>query len=144
MDARAVLVRGSRVVWVGDDPAQAPPHQHRHELDGAVLGPAFVDAHAHLTPLGLGQVTLDLSDVRSGAELLRAVANYAAQHTGRVIWGHGFDPHGFPDALPTPDQLGEVDPRPRGLPVPGRRPREPRRPRHPGRGPARARQRGRA
>ncbi|MEX1177869.1 MAG: amidohydrolase family protein [Nitriliruptor sp.] len=110
MDARAVLVRGSRVVWVGDDPDHAPPHQHRHVLDGAVIGPAFVDAHVHLTPLGLGQVTLDLGDVRSGAELLRAVEIYAAQHTGRVIWGHGFDPHGFPDALPTPDQLSEVTP----------------------------------
>lgn len=109
-EARAVLVRGSRVVWVGDDPDHAPPHQHRHHLDGAVIGPAFVDAHAHLTPLGLGRVTLDLSEVRSGAELLRAVATYAAQHTGRVIWGHGFDPYGFPDALPTPEQLGEVTP----------------------------------
>jgi predicted amidohydrolase YtcJ len=110
MTARAVLVRGSRVVWVGDDPDQAPPHQHRHVLDGAVLGPAFVDAHAHLTPLGLSQVTLDLSEVRSGAELLRALATYAAQHTGRVIWGHGFDPYAFTDELPTPDQLAEVTP----------------------------------
>jgi predicted amidohydrolase YtcJ len=110
MDAHAVLVRGSRVVWVGDDPETAPPHQRRHDLDGAVLGPAFVDAHAHLTPLGLGQVTLDLGDVRSGDELLRAVATYAAQHTGRVIWGHGFDPYTFQDALPTPEQLSEVTP----------------------------------
>jgi predicted amidohydrolase YtcJ len=108
--ARAVLVRGSRIVWVGDDPEMAPPHQHRRDLDGAVLGPAFVDAHVHLTPLGLGQVALDLSEVRSGAELLRAVETYAAQHTGRVIWGHGFDPYGFTDRLPTPDELGAVTP----------------------------------
>lgn len=110
VDARAVLVRGSRVVWVGDDPEQAPPHQQRHVLDGAVLGPAFVDAHAHLTPLGLSQVTLDLSEARSGADLLDTVATYAAQHTGRVIWGHGFDPHTYPDELPTPEQLSEVTP----------------------------------
>jgi predicted amidohydrolase YtcJ len=110
VDARAVLVRGSRVVWVGDDPAQAPPHQHRLDLAGTVIGPAFVDAHAHLTPLGLSQVTLDLSDAASGAELLRLVATYAAQHTGRVIWGHGFDPHRYPDGLPTPEQLSEVTP----------------------------------
>lgn len=107
-DARAALVRGSRVVWVGDDPALAPPHQHRLDLDGAVLGPAFVDAHAHLTPTGLTLTGLDLSDVRSGAELLRAVETYAAQHTGRVVWGHGFDPHRFPDALPTPEDLAGV------------------------------------
>jgi predicted amidohydrolase YtcJ len=108
MHARAVLVRGSRVVWVGDDPTQAPPHQHRLDLDGAVIGPAFVDAHAHLTPLGLARTGLDLSGVGSGAELLRAITTFAAQHTGRVLWGHGFDPYTFPDALPTPDQLAEV------------------------------------
>ena len=107
-DAHAVLVRGSRVVWVGDDPAQAPPHQHRHDLDGAVLGPAFVDAHAHLTPTGLTLTGLDLTEVRSSAELLRTVETYAAQHTGRVLWGHGFDPHTFPDELPTPAELAAV------------------------------------
>jgi predicted amidohydrolase YtcJ len=108
IDAHAVVVRGSRVVWVGDDPAQAPPHQYRHDLPGTVIGPAFVDAHAHLTPTGLARTGLDLTEVRSGAELLQTLAVYAAQHTGRVIWGHGFDPHRFPDALPTPDQLAEV------------------------------------
>lgn len=107
-DARALVVRGSRVVWVGDDPDQAPPHGARVELDGAVLGPAFVDAHAHLTPTGLAATGLDLSEIRSGEELLRAVAAYAGQHTGRVVWGHGFDDHRFPDALPDPDQLSAV------------------------------------
>jgi predicted amidohydrolase YtcJ len=107
-DARCVLVRGSRVVWVGDDPELAPPHQARHDLTGCVIGPAFVDAHAHLTPMGLSLTGLDLTDISSGAELLRAVAVYAGQHTGRVIWGHGFDPHTFPDDLPSPVQLAEV------------------------------------
>jgi predicted amidohydrolase YtcJ len=107
-DARAVLVRGSRVVWVGDDPAQAPPHQAEVDLRGCVLGPAFVDAHVHLTPTGLSLAGLDLTGVTSGDELLRAVASYAGQHTGRVVWGHGFDPHRFPDALPDPDELARV------------------------------------
>ncbi|MEX2626127.1 MAG: amidohydrolase family protein, partial [Ilumatobacteraceae bacterium] len=35
-------------------------------------------------------------------------ASYASQHTGRVLWGHGFDPHAYPDRLPTPDELAEV------------------------------------
>lgn len=108
VDARAVVVRGSRVVWVGDDPAQAPPHQDVVELPGCVLGPAFVDAHAHLTPTGLATTGLDLSEVRSGDELLRTVAAFAGQHTGRVVWGHGFDPYRFPDRLPSPDALAEV------------------------------------
>ena len=103
--ARAVLIRGTRVVWVGDDPRTAPPHEHRLDLDGCVLGPAFVDAHVHLTPTGLGLTGLDLTAARSGEELLHAVASYASQHTGRVLWGHGFDPHAYPDALPGPDAL---------------------------------------
>jgi predicted amidohydrolase YtcJ len=106
--ARALIVRGSRVVWVGDDPDQAPPHQDRVDVDGCVIGPAFVDAHVHLTPMGLALSSLDLSAVRSGAELLQAVATYAGAHTGRVLWGHGFDPHDLPDELPTPDDLARV------------------------------------
>jgi predicted amidohydrolase YtcJ len=108
VDARAVVVRGSRVVWVGDDPDKAPPHQERLELPGCVIGPAFVDAHAHLTLTGLAHTGLDLSEVSSGEQLLQAVGTYAGQHTGRVIWGHGFDPHRFPDPLPSPDQLARA------------------------------------
>lgn len=106
--ARAVVIRGKRVVWVGDDVSQAPRHATHVDLAGCVIGPAFVDSHVHMTPTGVGLLGLDLSSVRSGAELLRAVRTYAQQHTGRVVWGHGFDPHRFPDPLPTPDQLSEA------------------------------------
>jgi predicted amidohydrolase YtcJ len=108
--ARALVIRGSRVVWVGDDEADAPPYRDRLDLHGCVIGPAFVDAHAHLTMSGLSLGGLDLSEVSSGEELLRAVATYAGQHTGRVIWGHGLDPHRFPDPLPDPDALSRVAP----------------------------------
>ena len=106
--ARALLVRGSRVVWVGDEAEQAPPHGARIDLPGCVIGPAFVDAHVHLTPMGLALTGLDLTEVRTGTELLQAVATFADAHTGRVIWGHGFDPHGFPDDLPGPDEIARV------------------------------------
>ncbi len=106
--AVALLVRGSRVVWVGDDVTQAPEHQDHIDLTGCVVGPAFVDAHAHLTPTGLARTGLDLADIASGAELLHAVSAFAAHHAGRVIWGHGLDPHDYPDALPDPDALAEV------------------------------------
>lgn len=110
IEARALLVRGKRVVWVGDDPGLAPPHRARHDLDGCTVGPAFVDAHVHLTPTGISLTGLELSHVRSGRELLEAVRVYAEQHTGRVLWGHGYDDHGFPDRLPTADELAEVTP----------------------------------
>lgn len=112
--AGGVLVRGSRVVWVGDDPDQAPPHGARVDLSGCTLGPAFVDSHAHLTPTGLSLTGLDLTGVRSGAELLAAVRTFAQQHTGRIVWGHGFDPHTFDDELPGPDDLARAS---GGLPV---------------------------
>lgn len=106
--ARAVLVRGKRVVWVGDEADGAPPHALRVDLSGCVLGPAFVDAHVHLTPTGITLTGLDLSRARSGSEMLRLIETYAAQHTGRVIWGHGYDPHGFPDELPTPEDIKQI------------------------------------
>lgn len=110
VQARAVLVRGSRITWVGDDPASAPEHDVRVDLDGCTLGPAFVDAHVHLTPTGVSLRGLDLSGVRSGRELLQAVRTVAEQHTGRVLWGHGYDDHGFDDELPGPDELAAVTP----------------------------------
>jgi hypothetical protein len=106
--ARAMLIRGKRVVWVGDDPDQAPPYGERIDLAGCTIGPAFVDSHVHLTPTGITLTGLDLSGARSGREILRAVQTYAAQHTGRVVWGHGYDPHGFADDLPSPDALAEA------------------------------------
>lgn len=106
--ARALVIRGKRVVWVGDDPEQAPPHASRVDLAGCTIGPAFVDAHVHLTPTGITLTGLDLSGVRSGEEMLRALSTYADQHTGRVIWGHGYDTHGFEGPLPGPDALAEA------------------------------------
>ncbi len=106
--ARAVLVRGKRVVWVGDDPQASPSYARRIDLDGCVLTPSFVDAHVHLTPTGITMTGLDLTGVTSGAELLRALRTYADQHTGRVIWGHGYDPYDFPDELPAPRELSEA------------------------------------
>ena len=113
-EARALVVRDTRVAWVGDDPDAAPPHAQRVDLDGCTVGPAFVDAHVHLTPTGITLAGLDLTGVRSGAEMLQQLRTYAEQHTGRVIWGHGYDEHAFPDALPDPDALAEAA---QGMPV---------------------------
>jgi predicted amidohydrolase YtcJ len=106
--ARALLIRGKRVVWVGDDPALAPPHGDRLDLAGCVVTPAFVDAHVHLTPTGITLAGLDLSGVRSAEEMLHALRTYAEQHTGRVVWGHGYDTHDLVGRLPTPDELTEA------------------------------------
>lgn len=103
--ARAMLVRGKKVVWVGDDPEQAPPHRLRVDYDGCVIGPAFVDAHVHMTPTGISLLALDLSQVHTQADMLLAVSTYAQAYPGRVIWGHGFEPHDFSGDFPTPSDL---------------------------------------
>lgn len=101
--ARALLVRGRRVVWVGDDPDQAPPHATRIDMAGCTVGPGFVDAHVHLTTTGLMLNGIDLRDTTSVDELLRLVRTTAAATPGRVVWGQGWDTH--LDRLPTPDEL---------------------------------------
>ena len=106
--ARCVLVRGRRVVWVGDDPALAPPHASVVDLSGCALGPGFVDAHVHLTPTGITLGGLDVRGLRTGEEILTAVRLYAEQHPGRVVWGHGWDEHTLRGALPTPAALSEA------------------------------------
>lgn len=104
--ARALLVRGTRVVWVGDDPDQAPAHAVRIDLPGCTVGPGFVDSHVHLTSTGLTLTGIDLRHTFQVEELLRLIRTTAAQTPGRVIWGHGWDAE--LDRLPTPDELAEA------------------------------------
>ena len=106
--ARAVLVRGRRVVWVGDDPGAAPAHASRVDLPGCVIGPGFVDAHVHLTPTGITLAGLDLHGVTSRDEILGAVRTYAEQHPGKVVWGHGWDGHDIEGPLPSAEELSRV------------------------------------
>lgn len=101
--ARALLVRGTRVVWVGDDPGQAPAHAVRIDLPGQTIGPGFVDAHVHLTATGLTLNGADLREAETAEQLLRMVRTTADATPGRVVWGHGWDGH--LDRLPTPDEL---------------------------------------
>ncbi|MDQ1720426.1 MAG: hypothetical protein QOI26_160, partial [Pseudonocardiales bacterium] len=49
-DASAMLISGSEVAWLGDDASAAAMSADRSiDLDGALVIPAFVDAHFHTT-----------------------------------------------------------------------------------------------
>ncbi|MGK5672117.1 amidohydrolase family protein, partial [Micromonospora sp. URMC 106] len=96
--ATALLVRDGRIAWLGAD-ADAPPADRVVDLDGALVTPAFVDAHVHATDTGLALSGLDLSAVRSAGELLDAVAAFAAGlASDAVVLGHGWDESGWPVA----------------------------------------------
>jgi hypothetical protein len=89
--ATAMVVRDGRVAWLGAD-GDAPAADVVVDLDGALVTPAFVDAHQHATDTGLAADGLDLSAVRSAGQLLDAVAVFAATRApDAVVHGHGWD-----------------------------------------------------
>ncbi|RQX12716.1 amidohydrolase, partial [Micromonospora chalcea] len=97
--ATALLVRDGRIAWLGTD-ADAPSADRVVELGGALVTPAFVDAHVHATDTGLALSGLDLSAVRSAGGLLEAVSAFAAGLPGdAVVLGHGWDESGWADPV---------------------------------------------
>jgi hypothetical protein len=96
--ATALLVDDGRVVWVGSDDASAGfGADVVVELDGALVAPAFVDAHVHSTAPGLALTGLDLTGARRVTDVLDAVAAHAATlPPGAVVLGHGWDETSWP------------------------------------------------
>jgi predicted amidohydrolase YtcJ len=105
--ATAVLFTDGRIEWLG--PAgEAPAADRTVELDGALVTPAFVDAHVHTTSTGLMLRGLDVTGAPSRAALLDRVAAAAARlPRDGVVVGHGWDESGWPDR--TPPSLAELD-----------------------------------
>jgi hypothetical protein len=113
--AGALLVRDGRIAWLGAS-ADAPPAAVTVDLDGALVTPAFVDAHLHATDTGLALDGLDLSGVRSAGELLEAVAAFAATRpAGAVVHGHGWEETTWPSQVPP--EAAELDRAAGGRPV---------------------------
>jgi len=104
--ADALLVAGSRVGWLGAA-ADAPSADRVVELDGALLTPAFVDAHVHSTDTGIVRTGLDLTGAASRTEVLdRLAAHAAVLPSDAVVLGHGWDESGWPErAVPTAAEL---------------------------------------
>jgi predicted amidohydrolase YtcJ len=66
--AQAVLIRDDRIAFVGDlaaAKAKAAKDVRDIDLKGAAAFPGFVDAHAHLTGIGLRELTLNLDQTTS-------------------------------------------------------------------------------
>ncbi|QTE27839.1 amidohydrolase [Pengzhenrongella sicca] len=123
--AEAVLVSDGVVAWLGaDDTAAglAAAADDVVDLDGALVAPAFVDAHAHLLETGFALDGLDLSvaaGVRSLADALAALARAAddARRAGAdgPLLGHGWDENDWPEGrAPT---RAELDAAAGGAPV---------------------------
>ena len=101
-EATALLVVDDRVAWLGND-ADVQRHLDAADdvvdLDGALVTPAFVDAHVHVTETGLAQTGVDLSDATGVADALARVER-AARRTDGPVHGHGWDERLWPERRP--------------------------------------------
>lgn len=119
--ARAVAVRGGRIVAVGaDDDVRelVGPRTEVVDLRGRMLLPGFQDAHVHPPPGGLEMLRCNLSDAHSLEEYRRIVAAYAAEHPEAPwILGGGWSMDLFPGGNPPKEELDALVPdRPAFLP----------------------------
>ncbi|MFI0786953.1 amidohydrolase [Streptomyces lydicus] len=99
--ATAMVVEGDRIAWVGEEGAAdsfADGVDEVVQLDGALVTPAFTDAHVHTTATGLALTGLDLSAAGTLADALARVRAHAdARPADRVLLGHGWDASAWPE-----------------------------------------------
>ena len=71
---------------------EAPQTDYREDGEGAVMIPGLIDAHAHVMGIGIGALTLDLSDTNSLEEALDKIRAFAAENEARPwILGRGWN-----------------------------------------------------
>ncbi|MEE6179597.1 amidohydrolase [Mycobacterium sp. 050134] len=97
-----MAVRGDAVVWLGSDDVGRGqfPGAGVEDLQGAFVAPGFVDSHVHVSAIGLTLSGLDLRPARSRGQCLQMLADHAAAHPDRPVWGHGWDESGWPENSP--------------------------------------------
>ncbi|MFI8220892.1 amidohydrolase [Streptomyces sp. NPDC085932] len=102
--ATAMVVERGQVAWVGSEGAAdafADGVDEVVDLDGALVTPAFTDAHVHTTATGLALTGLDLSNAPSLEAALALVRDFAAARPrDRVLLGHGWDAARWPGGRP--------------------------------------------
>ncbi|MEU9115383.1 amidohydrolase family protein [Streptomyces sp. NPDC048483] len=102
--ATAMVVEGDRIAWVGEEGAAdafADGVDEVVQLEGALVTPAFTDAHVHTTATGLSLTGLDLVGVATLSDALARIRAYAAARPAdKVLLGHGWDAGAWPEGRP--------------------------------------------
>jgi predicted amidohydrolase YtcJ len=102
--ATAMVVERGQVAWVGSEGAAdafADGVDEVIDLDGALVTPAFTDAHVHTTATGLALTGLDLSSAPTLQAALARVRDFAAARPqDKVLLGHGWDASRWPGGRP--------------------------------------------
>jgi predicted amidohydrolase YtcJ len=89
------------IAWIGGDDAAAvhvDAVDEVVELDGALVTPAFVDAHAHVSQTGAGLRGVDLATTRSVQEALSRIEDAARAGQGRPVYAPNWDQEQWADA----------------------------------------------
>jgi predicted amidohydrolase YtcJ len=112
--ASAVAVADGRIAFVGDEDAAASYDQADEVVDlhGALLAPAFVDAHLHAVLTGFPLTQLDLRGTRSLREVLDRLAAHARDcGDDTVVIGSGWEETDWPEGrAPTAAELDRAAP----------------------------------
>ncbi|WP_066588799.1 amidohydrolase [Cellulomonas timonensis] len=120
--AEALVVEDGVIAWIGaDDTADGMADRADEvvDLNGALVAPGFVDAHAHLLETGFALDGIALTreaGVRSLADALAAVHEAARSRAGsEPLLGHGWDEQGWPEGRAP--RIEELDQAAGGRPV---------------------------
>jgi predicted amidohydrolase YtcJ len=92
--ANAVAVCGRRFAYVGSASgamALRGPHTHVLDVSGRTVLPGLVDAHLHLTGLGLRLHQVNLDGSESLDDLLQRTLDFAQDSSGDGLIGGGWD-----------------------------------------------------
>ncbi len=112
--ASALCVEDGTVVWTGDDDAAThftDGADRVVDLDGRLVTPAFVDAHAHLAQTGFALAGLDLTGAVTLGEALDLLGSAARASAAPVLLGFGWDETAWPERRPpTRDELDRAAP----------------------------------
>jgi predicted amidohydrolase YtcJ len=102
--ATAMVVEHGQVAWVGSEGAAdafGADVDEVVDLEGALVTPAFTDAHVHTTATGLALTGLDLTAAPCLEAALVLVREFAAARPAdRVLLGHGWDAARWPGGRP--------------------------------------------
>jgi predicted amidohydrolase YtcJ len=111
--ATAMVTQGGSIAWIGSEGAAdsfADGVDEVVHLDGALVTPAFTDAHVHTTATGLTLTGLDLTGVPTLRDALARIRDHAASRPrDQVLLGHGWDTTHWPEGRhPSLTELDEA------------------------------------
>ncbi|MGB2765075.1 MAG: amidohydrolase [Candidatus Aminicenantaceae bacterium] len=111
----AVAVRKDKIIFVGSNEDVEPfifPNTTVIELDGKLVLPGLIDAHAHLHSLGEELTSLNVTGTTSFQQIIDKVANKVKTlQPGEWIIGGRWDHNDWEDkSFPVHDALSEVSP----------------------------------